>query len=104
MESEIYITEIRNTSLEEILKIIQIYFPEYETVIVSNCVLLRKSIFVHVKVSLMITSNGCKIGLDGTMSPIAKYLFGGYPFHYVFRGSLLEDIADCIKKELNKEK
>lgn len=102
MESGIYITEIRNTSLEEILKIIQIHFPEYETVIVSNCVLLRKSIFVHVKVSLMITSNGCKIGLDGTMSPIAKYLW--YPFHYVFRGSLLEDIADCIKKELNKEK
>lgn len=101
MESEIIIAGIRNTSLDEIAKIIQVHFPEYETIITQNHIILKKSAFVHVKVTLAITERGCEVGLDGAMSSIAEILFG-FIFHYVFRGSILEDVSDCIKNELKE--
>lgn len=101
MESEISITSIHDTSLDEIAQIVKLHFPEYETLTTKDYVLLKKSAFVHVKILHNITVRGHEIGLDGTMSPVAKILFGSL-LHYAFRGSILEDVKECIYDELKK--
>lgn len=95
--------------IDNLLGILERHFPEYSPIIQKDknnedIVLLTKSLFVRVIISISHDEDNqlSSIGISGSMSSIAMYLFG-FMLHYLFRGSILFDVAKTLKEELKDE-
>lgn len=105
MEIELKIPYSTTVSLDSITNILENGFPECKTVRERNktdeYIRLEKSLFVHacIYVSHDLEEGYTIIGIDGSMSNYAFYLFG-FVFHYIFRGSFLIEIKQLLEDTL----
>lgn len=105
MEIELKLPYTPQVSLDTISKILEKGYPECKLVRERNTtgefLRLKKTPFVHacVFISHDLESGYTLIGIDGSMSPFAYYLFG-FVFHYIYRGSFLVDIKHVLEETL----
>lgn len=106
MDKKIEIRYNKDITLQVISEILKKRFPEYDQSIQTfgvnaPFIRLKKSMFVHVMVFVKQKESKQKtiIGINGGMSSLGALLFG-FLMHYIFRGTILNDVETAIKEEL----
>ncbi len=103
MEIELKLPYNPSVSLDSIYNILGNSFPECENLREHSksgeFLRLKKTHFVQACIFVSHDSdNGYTlIGIDGSMSGFARYLFGSV-FHYIFRGSFLIEIKHVLEE------
>lgn len=105
MEIELKLPYSPSISLDSISNILDNGFPECKIVKERNktgeFIRLKKTFFVHacIYISHNIEKEYTLVGIDGSMSNCAYYLFGSV-FHYIYRGSFLIEIKHILEDTL----
>lgn len=96
-----YAPDLNNDAIELFLNT---RYPEYTTSRIGKVLRMKKNLFVcvgvliHQKEKKGITT----VKVYGMMTRRGQILFG-FLFHYLLRGSLIDDVALAIKEELGRK-
>lgn len=106
MEIEIKLPYSTFVSIDSVFKVLEYNFPECKLEKVSShsgeFICLEKTLYVqaHIYVFHDKDKDSTIIGIEGSTSKLANFLLGEF-FHYLFRGTFLNDVRNALEEEFN---